>query len=114
MFKLVVHHTGEAWDGLLNVNFLAAVRLNDVGKAPGHCGVPAVNATAVPAPVAMALVGIHGFATYLPRCAFWEEPRRVGGGRVWELEPPGHGQAKTAFFCFVGVAIGLLEAGTSV
>ena len=70
MFNLIVHHTGEAWDGLLNVNLGAAVRLSDVSKASGHHSVPAVNTAAVPAPVAVVLVEIHGFATYLLRYAF--------------------------------------------
>ena len=50
-------------DGLLNVNLGAAVRVNDIGKAAGHCGVPAVNTAASRAPVALVFVGIHGFAT---------------------------------------------------
>ena len=82
MFNLAVHDTGEVWNGLLNVNLGATVRLNVIGKAPGHCGVPAVNTTAVPASTAMAMVGIHRLATAMamvgihrlatcqPRCAF--------------------------------------------
>ena len=38
---------------MFNVNLGAVVRLEDVGKAPGHAGMPAVNAAAVPASVAM-------------------------------------------------------------
>ena len=84
VFNLVVHHTGEARNGLLKKKKMgAAVRLNDISKASGHCGVPAVNTTAVPAPTAMVLVGAHKLPTYLPRCAFVRAgcggARRVGG-----------------------------------
>ena len=66
MFNLAIHHTGEVWDGLLDVNLGGAVRVND-RKAPSHCGVPAVDTTAVPAPAAVVLVSVHGLATHQPR-----------------------------------------------
>ena len=88
MFNLIVHQTGKASVGLLNVNLGAAVRLNDISKALGNCSVPAVNTAAVLAPVAMVLMDTNGFATYLSRCAF------VGAGSVWEHESAGYGHAK--------------------
>ena len=97
MFDLIVYHAGAAWDGLLNVYLGAPVFLNDVGKAPGHCGV-VVNAAAVPASMAMVLVRVHWLGTCQLR---WEQT-------------PGHGYTKTAVFCFVGFAVGLLEVGTRV
>ena len=88
--------------------------VNDVGKAPGHCDMPAVNAA--PAAVALVLVSVHGFVTYQLHCAFpgagSGSARRVG--RVWEQESPSHGHTNTKVFCFVGFAVGLLEVRTSV
>ena len=48
------------------VNLGAVVRLNDVGKAPGRCGLPAVNTAAAQASIAMGLVGVHGLSHISP------------------------------------------------
>ena len=61
---LVKHKSRVAWNGLLNVNLCAAVRLNDVG-----CGMLAVDAPTVPAAVTMVLVSIHRFGTNQSRHA---------------------------------------------
>ena len=37
VINLLVHHAGEAWNGVFNVNLGAIVRLDDVGEAPSHC-----------------------------------------------------------------------------
>ena len=61
MFDLIVHHTGQAWDGL---------RSEDISKASGHCSTPAIDASAVPTSVAMVLFGVHWFVADEARCAF--------------------------------------------
>ena len=64
VFNLVVHNSGEAWNGLLNVYLGAAVRLDDVGKASGQCGMPAVDASNRTYTLATVLVSICRFGTY--------------------------------------------------
>ena len=46
------------------------VRVYHIGKASGHCGVLAIDTTAMAAPIAMMLVRVNKFATDLHRCTF--------------------------------------------
>ena len=87
VFNLVVHHTGEAWNGLLNVHFGAVVRLDDAGKAPSHCGVPAVNAAAVPASAPTGLAHMSPVARLLGRCPKGQGQQRGASEVALHLHP---------------------------
>ena len=63
MCNLVVHNSREAGSGLLG----ATVRLNDVDKASGNCGMLAADASTAPAATTMVLVSIFWFGTYQSR-----------------------------------------------
>ena len=105
MFVLSVHHTGEGRNGQLNEYLGAAMRVDDISKASGHCGMPAIN-VAVLTPIAVVLLGIHGFATYLSCRACWGR-LGVRGCKMWWHESPGDEHLKTTVFCFIGFGVGL-------
>ena len=98
VFNLVVHHTREAGHGLFDVDFGAAVRLNDVGKAPGNCGMLAVNALsgAGERPLVWHMSAPWNFC--------WGSGQARGvGGWMWEHESFGSVHTETALFVVEGV-----------
>ena len=70
VFDLAIHRTSKGCNGLLDVHLGAIVRVYHIGTASSHCGMLAIDTTAVSAPRTAVLLSIHGFATDLPRCAF--------------------------------------------
>ena len=76
-------------------------------QASGHCGMPAINAASVSAPVAVLLLRIHR-----SRCALGMSKQRMRGLLQAVTSPGGH--TKTTIFSLTGFAVGLQQIGTSV
>ena len=72
VFDRAIHHTREGWNGLFDVHLGATVRLYQISKAPGRCGMPTIDTTAVAAPGAMVLLRVNRFAADLTRCTLVE------------------------------------------
>ena len=64
VFDLIFHHTSQGRDGLLDVQLGAPVCVDDISKASCNCGMPAIDAAAVPTPIAVVLLSSHRLATY--------------------------------------------------
>ena len=67
VLPLTVYDTTDSWDLLFKEHLGATVWVYHVSQAPGHCGMPAVDTSAVPTTIAVVLLYIHRFGADLTR-----------------------------------------------